>query len=140
MPPCSYRVTKAPTSMFGLSDPRPLSSIPRPSLQRHAPEPTSSGNSMARRYSLASAALDDLRINHWGDHRQLMHRQRRHAGFVTSGADVGRSTFYAHFRDKDELFIRHTVVFGRALGGQLSWDDTRTKCPVRSPLDVHRRH
>jgi AcrR family transcriptional regulator len=41
---------------------------------------------------------------------------------ICERAGVGRSTFYAHFQDKDELFIRHTVVFGRALGGQLNWD------------------
>lgn len=41
---------------------------------------------------------------------------------ICERAQVGRSTFYAHFQDKDELFIRHTVVFGRALGGQLAWD------------------
>ena len=42
---------------------------------------------------------------------------------ICERAKVGRSTFYAHFQDKDELFIRHTLVFGRALGGQLTWDD-----------------
>jgi AcrR family transcriptional regulator len=42
---------------------------------------------------------------------------------ICEQAKVGRSTFYAHFQDKDELFIRHTVVFGRELGGQLTWDD-----------------
>jgi AcrR family transcriptional regulator len=44
---------------------------------------------------------------------------------ICERAGVGRSTFYAHFQDKDELFIRHTVVFGRALGGQLIWDQAR---------------
>jgi AcrR family transcriptional regulator len=42
---------------------------------------------------------------------------------ICERAKVGRTTFYAHFQDKDELFIRHTVVFGRELGGQLTWDD-----------------
>ena len=42
---------------------------------------------------------------------------------ICERAEVGRSTFYAHFQDKDELFVRHTVVFGRALGDRLSWDD-----------------
>ena len=42
---------------------------------------------------------------------------------ICERARVGRSTFYAHFQDKEELFIRHTVVFGRALGAQLTWDE-----------------
>jgi AcrR family transcriptional regulator len=52
---------------------------------------------------------------------------------ICERAGVGRSTFYAHFQDKDELFIRHTVVFGRALGGQLNWDQAlgSYRFPVR---------
>lgn len=42
---------------------------------------------------------------------------------ICERAQVGRSTFYAHFQDKNELFIRHTVAFGRALGEQLVWDE-----------------
>ncbi|HEY6455517.1 MAG TPA: TetR/AcrR family transcriptional regulator [Steroidobacteraceae bacterium] len=42
---------------------------------------------------------------------------------ICEKAGVGRSTFYAHFKDKDDLFIRHTVVFGRALGRHLAWDE-----------------
>jgi len=41
---------------------------------------------------------------------------------ICERAGVGRSTFYVHFQDKDELFIRHIVVFGRTLGGHLVWD------------------
>lgn len=44
---------------------------------------------------------------------------------ICERAQVGRSTFYAHFQDRDELFIRHTVVFGRELGRQLAWDASR---------------
>jgi len=42
---------------------------------------------------------------------------------ICERAKVGRSTFYAHFQDKDELFIRHTLIFGRQLGGRLDWDE-----------------
>jgi TPR repeat protein len=45
----------------GRSDPRPPFLIPRPSRQRCAPSPTSTGSSLVRRYSLASAARDDQR-------------------------------------------------------------------------------
>jgi hypothetical protein len=43
---------------------------------------------------------------------------------ICERARIGRSTFYAHFQDKDELFIRHTVVFGRLLGERLCWDES----------------
>jgi AcrR family transcriptional regulator len=42
---------------------------------------------------------------------------------ICERAHVGRSTFYAHFQDREDVFIRHTVVFGRALGEQLAWDE-----------------
>ena len=41
---------------------------------------------------------------------------------ITERAQVGRSTFYAHFQDKDEMFVRHGVVFGQNMGERLSWD------------------
>ncbi|MFL6620509.1 MAG: TetR/AcrR family transcriptional regulator [Povalibacter sp.] len=44
---------------------------------------------------------------------------------ICERAAVGRSTFYAHFADKDEMFIRHTVVFARMMGEQLVWDVAR---------------
>jgi len=52
---------------------------------------------------------------------------------ICARAHVGRSTFYAHFQDKDELLIRHIVVFGRVLGGQLAWDERNMK-PVFDSL------
>ena len=42
---------------------------------------------------------------------------------ICERAHVGRSTFYAHFQDREDVFIRHTVVLGRALGEQLAWDE-----------------
>jgi AcrR family transcriptional regulator len=56
---------------------------------------------------------------------------------ICERAQVGRSTFYAHFQDRDELFIRHTVVFARMLGEQLTWSDTLTSyCfPLRHLLE-----
>jgi AcrR family transcriptional regulator len=43
---------------------------------------------------------------------------------IAERADVGRSTFYAHFQDKDEMLVRHNVVFGQAMGERLTWDET----------------
>ena len=40
---------------------------------------------------------------------------------VCEHAAIGRSTFYSHFADKDEMFIRHIVVFGEWMGTRLSW-------------------
>ena len=34
----------------------------------------------------------------------------------------GRSTFYSHFADKDDMFVRHIVVFAEHMGQQLGWD------------------
>jgi AcrR family transcriptional regulator len=44
---------------------------------------------------------------------------------ICERADVSRSSFYAQFQDKDEMFIRHTVVFARAIGRSLGFDAAR---------------
>lgn len=44
---------------------------------------------------------------------------------ICARAGIGRSTFYAHFSDKDELFIRHIVVFGETMGARLQWNPRR---------------
>ncbi len=41
---------------------------------------------------------------------------------VCAHASIGRSTFYAHFADKDEMFVRHIVLFGDMMGARLHWD------------------
>lgn len=41
---------------------------------------------------------------------------------ICERAGVGRSTFYAHFTDKDEMFVRHIVLFGDMMGQRLNWD------------------
>jgi len=52
---------------------------------------------------------------------------------IAARAEVGRSTFYAHFRDKEDLFIQHTVAFNRAFGAHLAWNEASRswRFPVR---------
>jgi AcrR family transcriptional regulator len=35
---------------------------------------------------------------------------------------VSRTTFYAHFQDREGIMLRYCVVFGEYLGRQLRWD------------------
>jgi AcrR family transcriptional regulator len=44
---------------------------------------------------------------------------------ICERADVSRTSFYAQFQDKEEMFIRHTVVFARAIGRSLGFDAAR---------------
>lgn len=44
---------------------------------------------------------------------------------ICERATVGRSTFYAHFQDKDDILIRHAIVIARTVGHELSWDAIR---------------
>lgn len=41
---------------------------------------------------------------------------------ICERAGIGRSTFYSHFADKDDLFVRHIVVFAEWMGQRLSWN------------------
>jgi AcrR family transcriptional regulator len=52
---------------------------------------------------------------------------------IAGRAQVGRSTFYAYFRDKDDMFVQHSLAFNRAFGERLSWDTVTAswRFPVR---------
>src|SRR6266403_4796981 len=41
---------------------------------------------------------------------------------VIDRADVGRSTFYSHFRDKEDLFEQQWEGFSETLAQQIDWD------------------
>jgi AcrR family transcriptional regulator len=46
---------------------------------------------------------------------------------IARRAGVSRTTFYAHFQDRDDVIVRHHVVYGQHLGSQLLWDNTRSQ-------------
>ena len=41
---------------------------------------------------------------------------------IAQRAQVSRTTFYAHFQDREGIMLRYCVVFGGYLGRQLRWD------------------
>lgn len=54
---------------------------------------------------MREASYDDITVQH-----------------ICERAGIGRSTFYSHFADKDDLFVRHIVVFAEWMGQRLSWN------------------
>ena len=56
---------------------------------------------------------------------------------IAQRARISRSTFYAHFQDRDGIVIRLSVVFGGYLGGQLRWDKAtgQFRFPLASLLE-----
>ena len=48
---------------------------------------------------------------------------------IAQRARVSRTTFYAHFQDRDGIMVRYSVVFGEYLGRQLR------QCPVDLQVD-----
>lgn len=51
---------------------------------------------------------------------------------IAERAQVSRTTFYAHFQDRDDIMLRLSIVFGEYLGRQLRWQ--RTAAQYRFPL------
>jgi AcrR family transcriptional regulator len=87
-----------------------------PTVPKYLPIPGESGDARAvrTRDALASALIE------------LMHERafdQISVQDICERAQVGRSTFYAHFQDRDELFIRHIVEFARIMSERLVWDD-----------------
>lgn len=52
---------------------------------------------------------------------------------IAQRAQVSRTTFYAHFQDRDDIMVRYNVVFGQFLGEQLRWDEASSQ--YRFPID-----
>ena len=57
---------------------------------------------------------------------------------IARRARVSRTTFYAHFQDREGIMVRYSVVFGAYLGRQLRWDSAAAqyRFPV-APLFEH---
>src|SRR6202165_4321030 len=53
---------------------------------------------------------------------------------VIDRASVGRSTFYSHFRDKEDVFEQQWEQFIERLAGEIKWSEAGTGSfvPVRS--------
>jgi AcrR family transcriptional regulator len=52
---------------------------------------------------------------------------------IAERAQVSRTTFYAHFQDRDDIMVRYNVVFGQFLGEQLRWDGAGSQ--YRFPIE-----
>lgn len=55
---------------------------------------------------------------------------------ICARANVGRSTFYAHFQDKDDLLASNFQEVMRSLEGEIEWRDGQFVFPV-APLFQH---
>jgi AcrR family transcriptional regulator len=51
---------------------------------------------------------------------------------ITQRARMSRTTFYAHFQDRDDIALRLSVLFGEYLGRQLRWEKAASR--YRFPL------
>jgi AcrR family transcriptional regulator len=43
---------------------------------------------------------------------------------IAERAGVSRTTFYAHFQDRDDIMVRSNVTFGQHWGSLLTWDES----------------
>ena len=60
---------------------------------------------------------------------------------VLDRAEVGRSTFYTHYRDKDDLFLSDVEEFWEVISSMLdrSGEDSKRVAPVRELFAPRRR-
>jgi AcrR family transcriptional regulator len=77
------------------------------------PGDSDDGRAKRTRDALAWALIDLMRLKSYDDIS---------VQDICAHAGIGRSTFYAHFADKDEMFVRHIVLFGDMMGSRLRWD------------------
>jgi AcrR family transcriptional regulator len=111
-----------------------LASIPNtegPIVQKHLQMPGESTDARAiRARDQIGVALLDLSREKGYDDITVQDIARR--------ARVSRTTFYAHFPDREAIMVRYSVVFGAYLGRQLRWDgaSSQYRFPV-APLFEH---
>jgi AcrR family transcriptional regulator len=80
----------------------------------HIPGESHDQRARRTRDALASALLELLREKGYDDIT---------VPEIAAKANVGRSTFYAHFADKEDLIVQQSVAFNQMAGTHLTWDE-----------------